>query len=1126
MRKVQWLAWFIFLCGLLILVNGSGRVTAAPDDNTFQTIPFSQDWSNPGQITTNDDWSGVPGILGYLGDYTASSPTGVDPQTLISDYSSTAIDVIANQTLPNTLSNGGVAEFDLTDDVVALNGSGAADAPYLLIHLDTTGDTNIQVSYNLRDLDGSADNAIQQVALHYRVGGSGSYTNIPSAYVSDATTGPSLATLVTPVTVTLPVDAENQPQVYLRIMTTNAVGSDEWVGIDDISIIIGSASDSAPTVDSTTPADSATNVALASNVTVTFSEDVTLDSGWYDITCGSSGTHTASVSGGPLTWTVDPDSDFTAGETCTVTVDKDLVHDSDGDDPPDNMTADEVWSFTTLSAAFGSCGDNTETLISAVQGSGSTSPLVSTSQVIEGVVVGDFQTVSTELSGFYLQEEDGDADGSGTTSEGIFVFDNGFGTDVATGDVVRVMGTVTEFTPGGYTLSLTEIGSVVAVSVCSSGSSVTPATITLPAASTTELEQYEGMSVTIPQTLTVTETFTLGRYGELLLAANGRVFQYTHTNAPSVAGNTAYQTTVALQTIVLDDANTQQNRDPILQPGPGGLTAANTVRSGYTVAGLTGVLDHRYDLYRIQRNSAVTFSDGGNARTTAPTLTGSVRVASFNTLNYFTTIDTGSSICGPLANQGCRGADSSTELTRQRDKTVQAILGLDADIVGLMEMENHATDAALTDLVDSLNAVAGSGTYAKITTGSGPLGDDAIKVALIYQPGRVTPSGSYMSDSDAIFDRPPLAQTFQVNLTGEVFTVVVNHFKSKSCSGATGADLDQSDGQGCYNDRRDQQATQLLSFISTTVIPTSGDPDVLIIGDLNSYAMEDPITTLTGGGYVNLFNSSDYSYVFDGQWGNLDHALSTAAFTAEATTVTPWHINADEPISLDYNLEFKSVGQQSSLYNGDAYRSSDHDPMLIGLFDYDFSDSPTSYGVAWHTGGGSLYLGNNWTSDLEPNPNSDDGSDDGVVRSAFPWQPGNNVSIDVTASGDGYLACWFDWDNDGSFAVPSEQAVGQNIVAGTQTLNLTVGAAFNNGGNLYVRCRLYPFTLAPEGVASPTGQAIDGEVEDYLWQFSPTAVGLQSAGVNGLQTKVLVMVVGLVAFLTLIWYCRPQPHQP
>ncbi|MBA3355736.1 MAG: DNA/RNA non-specific endonuclease [Pyrinomonadaceae bacterium] len=210
-------------------------LTVVQADNTTQTPPFSQDWTNAGLITVNDDWSGVPGIVGFLGDYTTSSPTGVDPQTLLQDM--TTVDVIANQSLPNTLSNGGVAEFDgIPNPSIALNGSGTADAPSIIINLNTTGLSSITVAYNLRDIDSSIDNAVQQVALQYRAGNSGNFTNVPSGYVADATSGPSLATLVTPVNVTLPAAAENQPLLQVRIMTTNAAGNDEWVGVDDIAV--------------------------------------------------------------------------------------------------------------------------------------------------------------------------------------------------------------------------------------------------------------------------------------------------------------------------------------------------------------------------------------------------------------------------------------------------------------------------------------------------------------------------------------------------------------------------------------------------------------------------------------------------------------------------------------------------------------------------------------------------------------------------------------------------------------------------------------------------------------------------------------------------------------------------
>jgi uncharacterized repeat protein (TIGR01451 family) len=223
-------ATLLLVAGLFIL-----PVSRAMADSTYQALPFSQDWSNTGLITVSDDWSGVPGILGYRGDdLTTASDT--DPQTILVDGTGTPFDVNANQTNPNTYTSGGVTEFEITDPVVAMQGSGTADAPFLLINLDTTGLRSVRVQYNVRDIDGSADNAVQQVALHYRVGHTGDFTNLPGGYIADATTGPSLATLVTPIDVTLPSAANNQSEVQVRIMTTNATGSDEWVGIDDIHI--------------------------------------------------------------------------------------------------------------------------------------------------------------------------------------------------------------------------------------------------------------------------------------------------------------------------------------------------------------------------------------------------------------------------------------------------------------------------------------------------------------------------------------------------------------------------------------------------------------------------------------------------------------------------------------------------------------------------------------------------------------------------------------------------------------------------------------------------------------------------------------------------------------------------
>lgn len=225
------------ICALLL--GGSAALIWTPTtyaNLVAQPVPLTQNWSNTGLITVDDDWSAVPGIIGYRGD-DLTTTAGTDPQTILADGSLTPVDVNANRNDPDTFLSGGVTEFDgIANPAVALNGSGTADAPHIVINLSTSGTTAINVAYNLRDLDASVDNSIQPYALQYRVGNTGNYINLPAGFVADATTGPSQATLVTPVSVPLPVACENQPLVQLRIMTANAVGNDEWVGIDDINI--------------------------------------------------------------------------------------------------------------------------------------------------------------------------------------------------------------------------------------------------------------------------------------------------------------------------------------------------------------------------------------------------------------------------------------------------------------------------------------------------------------------------------------------------------------------------------------------------------------------------------------------------------------------------------------------------------------------------------------------------------------------------------------------------------------------------------------------------------------------------------------------------------------------------
>lgn len=690
--------------------------------------------------------------------------------------------------------------------------------------------------------------------------------------------------------------------------------------------------DTAPSVSSTAPANGAVGVALAANLTVTFSEAVTVTGTWFDITCSSSGAHTAVTSGGPVSYTLDPDADFALGESCTVTVFASQVADQDG--TPDNMMSDFVFSFSTVSAGFGVCGDPA-TPIHTVQGNSTTSPLNGTPDVIvEAVVIGDYQNTTTGLSGFYVQEEDGEVDGDVATSEGMFIYDSGFGVDVNVGDVVRIQGDVFEYeTSTGSGAFLTELTSVSHVTICSNGASVTPALVSLPVASLADWEAYEGMLVTIPGTLTVTENYDLARYGVVSLSA-GRLSTPTQIAAPGAAA-IAQQDLNNRSRILLDDANLQQNIDPTLYPAPG-LSASNTLRDGYTVTNITAVLEQRLSAYRLQPTTVANFVDSNPRAAVPDTVGGSLRIASFNVLNYFN----GDGLGGGFPTT--RGATTLSEFNRQRAKIVTATVDIDADIYGLIELENdgYGAQSALQDLVNGMNAETAPGTFAFIDPGVSQIGTDEIAVGLIYKPATVTPVGTAVildSSVDPTFNdtknRPVLAQTFMENATGELVTVAVNHLKSKGSACDDVGDPDTGDGQGNCNLTRTNAAAALVNWLATD--PTgSGDADFLIVGDLNSYALEDPIATITGAGYTDLLNdmtAAAYSYVFNGEAGTLDYALSSANLTPQIAGVTAWHINADEPRALDYNEEFKTANQIITFYNSDAYRSSDHDPLVVGL---------------------------------------------------------------------------------------------------------------------------------------------------------------------------------------------------
>ncbi len=739
--------------------------------------------------------------------------------------------------------------------------------------------------------------------------------------------------------------------------------AEEWNGFaQDTFAYLGShttncfpSTETAPSVASTSPANGG-EIAADGNIVITFSEPVTLGDLWFDITCTESSVHSAVVTDEDPVYTLDPDDDFTAGETCTVNIYAALVSDDDTEDPPDTMESN--YSFT-FSVAYG-CGDPF-TAIPTIQGSGTSSSLVGNIVSTEGIVTADYQTnayVSGTKNGFFMQSAS--ADGDPATSEGLFIYSTL--TDVHVGDHVRVTGTVKE------QYDLTELSPVSQILVCSTGHSVEPTEFELPAASLLDFEKFEGMYVTIPQELTIVEYYNFDQFGEIVLGTE-RFMQFTAMNEPDVDGFAAWNADLALNSILLDDGREASNPDPARHPNGSPFTLENLFRGGDKLTNVIGVMDYNFSKYRIQPTAAADY-EALNARTPAPDVDevpGSLKVASFNVLNYFTTIDTGAFICSPSGTMECRGADTAEELTRQRNKILAALLVIDADVVGVMEIENdrplgpgELPDYAVADLVAGLNAAVGEGTYAYIATGA--IGTDAIKQAIIYKPAAVTPVGGYQLLTSAVdsrfidtLNRPALAQVFADNRTGESFVVAVNHLKSKGS--ACPDDPDLLDGAGNCNLTRKAAAQALVDWLANpTYFPDM--ENALIIGDLNSYDYEDPIDMIKLGSDDEAGTDDDYydvmkefrgeeayGYLYGSQLGYLDYALVNTHLVDYLLDVNFWNINADESDLINYDMTYK-LPAQDAIYLPDAYRSSDHDPVILTLL---FNTAPVANNMTVET---------------------------------------------------------------------------------------------------------------------------------------------------------------------------------
>lgn len=598
--------------------------------------------------------------------------------------------------------------------------------------------------------------------------------------------------------------------------------------------------------------------------------------------------------------------------------------------------------------------------IAAIQGTGAATPYagkqVTTTPSVVTAVYG--QGSSAELQGFVVQTPGtGGRKDLSTASDAIFVYMGSQSFDVAIGDQVVVTGTASEFR------GLSQITGTSITEVKASYRPVQPVSGISWEKTAAQRENLESMLYSTTEKFLVSDTYPLLPFGELGLAAGGSLpVQPTDAGAPGSAAAVAQAAENAAIRVNLDDGSNRGytvTEDFPARPLPF-LTSSQGVKVGDRLTlDEPVIVDFRNNLWKFNPVTPVVAGDEVATIKSAradktPNVGGALSVASFNVLNYFTTVGKGRKDCSGATldttgsfnvTDDCdvRGAWDDDDLKRQQNKITSAINQLDASVVGLMEIENsaklgEAPDEATATLVAALNAKAGQRKWAYVPSSTTQLqavaDQDYITNALIYQPKEVKLNGeeSYALGSAAGADgafanaRTPIAAAFTPRVGGQRMLVVVNHFKSKSTgSGATGDNADT--GQGAFNGDRVRQARALLDWLPDLQDEARTDATALI-GDFNSYTREDPLRLLDDAGYRNAAPDNQYTYTFSGLSGSLDHILLNADARRRLTRADVWNINAGQSQALEYS-QYKTT--TVNYYKTNALRSSDHDPVIAGF---------------------------------------------------------------------------------------------------------------------------------------------------------------------------------------------------
>lgn len=604
---------------------------------------------------------------------------------------------------------------------------------------------------------------------------------------------------------------------------------------------------------------------------------------------------------------------------------------------------------------LGNCGDVQHSLyqsIPSIQGLGNISPLLGKLVVVEGIVTLALQEIkdsqekqsARSYRGFWLQQNSSSlTSDEKNSSQGIFVYHAK--TPVRAGQRIRLRGRVAEYH------GLTEIKKVQSLAVCDHSLPLPNAvTLSLPVKSLMEFERLEGMRIRLTPNprLLVSDLYGagygLGNYGQFAVSSK---LHFQPTELMSVAEievHSGRALTKEKDYLLIDDGSYKQYPSYIPFPDSSGFSTTNFLLVGDEVNSLEGIL-HAYEQHYIVipdiRKTGSSFIRASQIIGPSVDPRANLVIASMNLGNYFN----GTPVSLHQPNQGfptSRGADSYQGFNMQRQKLVAALTRLDADIIALMELENDGYDdlSSIADLTRALNSdLSDELDYQYInpyqhSTGK-KLGNDAISVGILYRSDKVEPLDAAMildvNGSGSIFDnnfnRPSLLQKFKVN--NNELLLAVNHFKSK---GRPCGDTDTNSLQGFCSSERTRAARALAQFIKTQ---TGVDKDlgVLILGDLNSYSQEDPLLTLYAEGYTNTKKQGQFSYSFQGYLGNLDHALANSVLLPKIRSVEAWNINSVADVLLDYRTEDNGHNSPSIDHYAkpDEVRSSDHDPIIIGL---------------------------------------------------------------------------------------------------------------------------------------------------------------------------------------------------